>query len=72
MVQEEREKCQRQLDVTRELVNTIAAQVSISTFVSCTHLRISTITLSTLKLTCVYFKILKLIFCVKWNKIVYL
>ena len=27
MVQEEREKCQRQLEVTRELVNTIAAQV---------------------------------------------
>ena len=41
MVQEEREKCQRQLEVTRELVNTIAAQVNISTFVSCTHLTIS-------------------------------
>ena len=27
MVQEEKEKCQRQLEVTRELVNTIAAQV---------------------------------------------
>ena len=32
MVQEEREKCQRQLEVTRELVNTIAAQVNISIF----------------------------------------
>ena len=29
MVQEEREKCQRQLEVTRELVNTIAAQVNV-------------------------------------------
>lgn len=34
MVQEEREKCQRQLEVTRELVNTIAAQVCVHYYVS--------------------------------------
>ena len=41
MVQEEREKCQRQLEVTRELVNTIAAQVNHLLSASCLSVAIS-------------------------------